>query len=1015
MKPTKLTMSAFGSYGGVETLDFTRLGESGLYLISGETGAGKTTIFDAVSFALFGEASGQFREGGMLRSDFADPKARTYVDLDFTAGNKKFNIKRDIRGVTLTSEDGPAVNGKREVRSKIKDIIGLERDQFSQIVMIAQNDFLRFLQSKTDDRVKILRQIFGTTLLRTFQDNLKEYARTLREQHELIRHDFKRYEVDPYKRDEVFEAWERQAEADKAEIAKADEALAKLDRERSELDAAIAIAGELDKKFNDLTAAQRNFEGHKSRADEIAWLEKRRVRGEIALRRVKPLADKAAEAASVCKLAQAELSKTKNEEEVISAGLERLKNIINQLPPPAEAQAAFNQLVRDWEQTSLKLSKLVALQGGHAAITVKDTALSKARHELNEIEKKLAEARPLADAQAALDKLVRDWEQASEKQEKLAALQVDCSAIAAKLQALKKAQSDFEKLNADFNTADSKYRTLEEEFLRGQAGILAKSLRPGQPCPVCGSLEHPAPAPASDEDLSEEKVNKARDAAAKARGKRDEKASECAALNTETETRKARLLSDTASLFFVPPGAGLAEAGTLLAGALSETRKAAAAMADLRKTEEQALKRLAADWETSGKRRETRTSECAALQAEIKTLTRRFLEDFAELAPDSAGGSDLAGAGALVREILAREKTTMEALTARKSADETALKELLRKWDELQKRLEDGEKRYQRVSALAAEREARCGERLKLCEETRAMYLNALLTHGFAAGPERPEAPDEAGYMAALITEEELSAVSKRISDYELQGKQLERDIKRLEGEVTGKTRPDLAKLNAEASRARAATQNTRQRRDAAKSRLDRIAETLETLRRSALEFAKLEKEYANVKHLSDTANGKLDFETYAQAACFQRVLRAANQRLRVMSQGRYTLLRKEESSDGRSKMGLDLEVMDSFTGKSRSANSLSGGESFMASLSLALGLSDAVQQSAGGIHLDAMFIDEGFGSLDAEVLDLAVRTLQDMAGSNRIIGIISHVAELRERIDRQVRVEKSSTGSRIV
>ena len=203
-------------------------------------------------------------------------------------------------------------------------------------------------------------------------------------------------------------------------------------------------------------------------------------------------------------------------------------------------------------------------------------------------------------------------------------------------------------------------------------------------------------------------------------------------------------------------------------------------------------------------------------------------------------------------------------------------------------------------------------------------------------------------------------------------------------------------------------------KRDEIINRLSRLEDALKELRRASVDFDKAERTYAAVKQLADTANGKLDFETYAQMAYFRRVLGAANLRLERMSQGRYTLLRKEESGDRRSKTGLEMEVLDAYTGKKRSANSLSGGESFMASLSLALGLSDVVQQSAGAIHLETMFIDEGFGSLDTEVLDLAVRTLSEMAGSRRTIGVISHVAELRERIDKQVWVEKTPGGSRI-
>jgi len=256
--------------------------------------------------------------------------------------------------------------------------------------------------------------------------------------------------------------------------------------------------------------------------------------------------------------------------------------------------------------------------------------------------------------------------------------------------------------------------------------------------------------------------------------------------------------------------------------------------------------------------------------------------------------------------------------------------------------------------------------------------------------------------------------LSRQISGYEKTGEQLSRDVKRLEKDTAGKEQPDLNKLKADAGAVRTESQLLSNQRDGIKHRLNETERALQFLQRAAGDFEKAEKAYAAVKQLADTANGKLDFETYAQMAYFERILHAANLRLKLMSQNRYTLLRKEGSSDRRSKTGLDLEVLDSYTGKARSANSLSGGESFLASLSLALGLSDVVQQSAGGIHLDTMFIDEGFGSLDTEILELAVKTLSEMAGIGRIVGIISHVTELRERIDKQIRIEKTPVGSKV-
>ncbi|GHS90475.1 hypothetical protein AGMMS49957_16560 [Synergistales bacterium] len=342
---------------------------------------------------------------------------------------------------------------------------------------------------------------------------------------------------------------------------------------------------------------------------------------------------------------------------------------------------------------------------------------------------------------------------------------------------------------------------------------------------------------------------------------------------------------------------------------------------------------------------------------------------------------------------------------SRKNADELTLTELGKKHESAKERGANADKANQAAQTLATEREAREQKQLKLHNEAQSEYAAALQNHGFADEPE---------YIAARVTEDELSAMTKRLDDYAREGERLGAEIKRLTAETADKEKPDLERLAAEAEAVNSALSELRDKRDGVRGRLEQTKLAIADLRSSAERFVELDKQYAAIRQLSDTANGKLDFETYAQTAYFGRVLRAANLRLKLMSQNRYALLRKTDSDDARKRSGLELEVMDSYTGRARSANSLSGGESFMASLSLALGLSDVVQHSAGGVRLDAMFIDEGFGSLDADVLELSVKTLQNMAGGNRIIGIISHVAELRERIDRQVLVEKTPMGSRV-
>ena len=775
MKPLKLTMSAFGSYGGVETIDFTALGTKGLYLIAGETGSGKTTIFDAISFALFGEASGTARDkSNMLCSHFADEKAKTFVELDFLSGAQKYNIKRVIKknsspDVALTLPDGSVASGNTNVKNKITEIIGLNREQFAQIVMIAQNDFSRFLHSDTKDRTDILRRIFNTEFHKKLQDKLKEKEKELKDQREFCVRDLDRLGVEQHKSKETLTAWETQIKEAELALSAVEKELEELEKNKATLIAEIAVAEELMQKFENLAKTKLSFDKHSKQAADMKALDERRSKGELALRKVKPFADKALELNEQCKKRQAELSKAR-----------------------ADAKTAGNNL-------------------------------EKARQILN-------------------------------ANGKMQIAQMEYSQISTKLKRLEELRKNFEKSCEEFKVADAEHKSMYLTFLRGQAGLLAKDLVAGKPCSVCGSCEHPAPAKFCDEQVSETKLKEA-----------------------ENKTNKMR------------------------------------------------------------KKCEELSTACSVLKSEIE-----------------------------------------------KEAESTHKSALM----------------------LVDEREKNEREVLELFNNAQALCKKVLAENGFADGT---------AYKAALVNEKELAEMSKRLSDYESEGKRLSDEIKRLERETETKEKPDWEKLKSKETSVSNDISGKRKMRDEIKSRLDKIVKALAELRKTAASLDKLDAQYAAVKQLSAVANGKFNFETYVQTAYFERVLYAANQRLKTMSQNRYELLHTKESSDGHKSHGLEIEVLDLYTGKKRPVKSLSGGESFMASLSLSLGLSDIVQQNAGGIHLDAMFIDEGFGSLDAGVLDLAIKTLSDMAGMERIIGIISHVPELSERIDKQICVEKTNTGSKIL
>ncbi len=1009
MKPQKLTMSAFGSYADTETIDFTTLGTNGLYLITGETGAGKTTIFDAISFALFGEASGKTRDKcQMLRSDFAKEKTKTCIELEFLSNNKKYKIKRTLKGKSQDADlilpDGKSISGTRNIESKISEIIGLDRNEFAQIVMIAQNDFLRFLQSNTDERLKILRHIFGTESLKQFQEQLKELVKQKENERASILRDFERHKVDVYKRNEQFTEWEAQIKTDKLELLNTNKQLEEYSKQERTLAAELAVAEELCKKFANLTKLQLHLKEHDAKAEDIANAKTCANRGEIALHRVKPLVDEAQKTANNHTHAQKELINAQNQESLANIELQQAAKALEALLPLDRAQTAFNTLLKEWENETEKQNKLIILQMDHQDIVDKQDKLNKTQKELAAICDELTNLPSIEKYQTEFDKISTDLKTQTDKLNKLSELQNDLTIITDKLSTLEKGQAEFEKCNLTFNRADEQYQRLKEVFLRSQAGIIASNLLTGKPCPVCGSTIHPSPAKLSDNSVTDESLKKAETVREDAQSKREAVSLMCNTLQGEINTMNTRFYTDISAFI---PGTTIDMTTDLLPKLISTTQLTVTTLSERKIFAEKALLELKTKTENITNKHNELNILTETLNSGIKPLLGRFIRDLSEFIPNA----DWETCEIELTNLLTQTKNTVNSLTAKKDADEKVLDELSKNWTTANERNTTAKSALQAIQTLVKERAANEQKLLKDRSDAQTACNIVMQENGF---------DNEAQYTASLVTENELLELNKQISAYEKEGEQLAWDIARLENETVGKEQPDIEKIHAKAKTVQSKSEDLRQRRDIVYSRLNKTTNDLYELRSAAIAFEENEKTYAPIKQLSDiangkdTANGKLDFETYAQRAYFERVLCAANQRLKLMSQNRYSFLRKTDSDDGRKKTGLEIEVLDAYTGKARPSGSLSGGESFMASLSLALGLSDVVQQNAGGVHLDAMFIDEGFGSLDTETLELAMRTLSDIAGGNRIIGIISHVTELNERIDKQVHVKKTPTGSKI-
>lgn len=917
MRPLKLTIAGFGPYAGAQELDFEALGTSGLYLIAGDTGAGKTTIFDALTFALFGKASGDSRKDDMLRSKYARAEDPTYVELTFTYNGQTYTVRRNPlyyrinlkkkdatdlvkqnADALLTLPDGSVVTKKTEVDNAIQEIIGLSREQFAQICMISQGDFRRLLEADTETRKKIFKDIFGTGLYADLQTRLKDEASALAGQMTEARRSIRQYTEGMVCADNSdFNAQVQKAKTDGLPTAELTELFEKLLDEDRKLE---------DRLGNQVSAAE----------DEIKALEKQKEAVE-AYRQTKENLDKLSKTeqtqTTAWETAKAALEAAKTEKDKTQPELtEHLGKLRNQLPSYDELDEK-NKALQDKEQLlkqeQQKLDQAeeqkTTLAEELSALKDKQAKLKDSGEEKKDLDHQLQQC---TDRKHALKALLDDFKNLHEEQKTLAAIQKDYLVLA---DAAKK------RLQA--------YDQMQRAFLNAQAGILAKDLQDGVPCPVCGSLEHPHPAELPAHAPTEDAVKQAKtfydDAQSAASDASNAAAAQVATMDTKKDALRKKLeklLPDTAE--------EQAEAAAQEQLHDCETQidelnaKIEAAKKNIRikseldeKIPKKADARKAAedDWYNADK-------QLGVLQAEHKTLTDRIAELKQSLAlPD-------------------------------KSSAEKKISELQEQSEALEKALSDAqEQQTKTLEALGVTRGA-------------IEQLQKQLETGADGNLDNLSEQLEAQNKQKNALEEQRQAVLTRI-------------------EVNGQAR----------------------------DKIDKQCGKLEELETQCTWLNAL------VRTATGTLPGKakIDLETYVQTTYFDRILERANLRLQKMSGGQYDLKRRRNADDLKSKSGLELDIVDHINATERSVNTLSGGEAFLASLSLALGLSDEVQMSTG-IHLDTLFVDEGFGSLDSEALSKAYQTLAGLTEGNRLVGIISHVAELKERIDRQIVVTKGPDGS---
>lgn len=927
MKPLKLTMSAFGSYAGKNVIDFTGQ-QQGIFLITGDTGAGKTTIFDAITYALYNQTSGGERNGNMMRSQYAQPETETYVELEFLYRGQTYRVRRNpdykitktlkngkIReqkvphSVELTLPDGTVFPEKKNATdTKIIEILGLTADQFSQIVMIAQGDFLKLLYTKSDERKMIFSKLFRTDIYWKIQENLR---RKSMEMDERIQENDRAFEQEksriiPLPESEELpldELVERLRERLKDALKEQNLRRANVE----ELNKKITKYEEINKLFVSMEKIRQTGKELEARQAESKerrqQIENARKADKVLVAEQQNLRQQQAVEQSIQAIAKMEETLTNNQEM-----FETLKTQLQEAEAEQKREAADIQ------------KKMLALEQSFPSYE----ALQNARAEEQQAKK-------------VWEDLGKTSEESFHKKEAgIAALKEQQKR---QEQVVEQTKKNWEQTSLSASESAKHYEHMYEAFLKEQAGILAENLSAGCPCPVCGSTVHPDPAKLSDHAVTELEVEQAKKTRAAAEEKRD---LAYAAFEAE-KTEKQKLAQAVEK----------EEADFVLAQTIAKQQRKEAEQnyVSLQKIAEQIREKLVYPSLAEAKK------QYAAMQKALEAAEQ-------EIAKKRQKVSELAEA--------------MNTLKGQKLAEE-----------ENQKTAK------------------------KLAVKTEKEYAKLLKKSGFVS---------EETYHLVILPERSRLKLEREEKEYESQCLRQQSEQKLLEKQVSGKTYTDTTELNEQLKAEKQALNEAEKTYMELHTAYENDRSVLQNCAVYLEKGKKLESEDQIIKSLSKTANGrlsgsaKIDFETYIQRQYFKQIIHEANKRLLTMSNHQFILKLKEEANTGRkTNEGLDLSVYSLVTDSERDVKTLSGGESFLAALAMALGLSDIVERSAGAIHPDMMFIDEGFGSLDAQSRQQAIEVLAELAGDSRMVGIISHVTELKEQIDRKLVVNRTDNGSRAV
>ena len=1057
MRPTKLVISAFGPYAEtMPEIDFEQFEERGLFLISGDTGAGKTTIFDAICFALYGTTSGTYRDTKNLRSEYAKDNVESFVDFYFTHQGKKYHVwrrpgyeRKKLRGTGTVSEKEKAVlyeegktpvEGLNNVNAAVIELLNIDEKQFKQIAMIAQGEFWNLLNARTEERTEILRTIFLTGGYKNIEFRLKDrmdesYREKAKAENSIVQY-FGDVDTDgtdglaeeleqlqlragrsgsAWNTGEMLDLIGRILKADTARLEKKEKELAdsaeKLDKVKAEL-----VTAETNNSILEKAASLRE---EKSALDaqkpEIEAKEVRLNRQKDARRKVYPLYEnwigKSAERAT----AERKISDTG---EALFKAVEKAGEAKKELEAAQQKKDTADILQKKADkitETEPAYHRREELAGSLIKLRQNTAVLQRQGEKIEREEKELGEK---------IVRLKGSIEALGDKPDELAALQTKEQTLrelknkmqriaGEQLPALLLKENDFYKKRDIYAKARESYdkavvkRTEAERILEScRAGILASGLTEGQKCPVCGSVHHPEPAVLPPESVTEEEY-------------KDLKASED---KLQEKKNEAMLEAESARTAAVESGKWLQEAviECLVSRAQAGDDKDWKSVRRKELLEAFDASRTETESEHDSARRQLSVlgSECLKLKTDREALDKAQGEETENLkaaresftAKKQKNETDIVQCETELKAIgdLMFENWNSARVERDKAAAEAA--GILKAIEDAVKRSQEAERKVAALKATITTLQENLDALKKEEEKLREELNRTLAEHKFSSDEEM---------VSYAVTEKEIAAAERDINDYRQKVETNRARLREAEEEAKDRVHVDVEELRTVVQEQNELVESLRKDAGVISYRIRTNEEKLENITGQRERYEEACRKYAVHSRLyslvrGQTGNGKITLEQYIQAAGFDGIIAAANRRLKPMSDGQYELYRQEDSLGKRSNTFLNLEVLDNYTGHRRPVGNLSGGESFKASLSLALGLSDTVSSNLGGIQMDALFVDEGFGTLDRKSIENAMDILVNLSGANKLVGIISHREELMENIPQQIRVKKTKNGSEI-